>query len=139
MSTTLTPNLMTEDVNASIRFYCSYLGFSLQMGLPFGTEKPVNEISDDVPLQFAMLDREGAMLMFQHRRSLAEECSLFNEMSVEASATYYLQVENLEELMNGLGNDVETVLPERVTFYGMREMWIRDNNGYIVTLAQKQE
>jgi uncharacterized glyoxalase superfamily protein PhnB len=138
MSTTLTPNLMTEDVNASIRFYCSYLGFSLQMGLPLGTENPVNEISDDVPLQFAMLDKEGAMLMFQHHRSLADECSFFAEMPVAASATYYLQVENLEELLTGLGDDVETVMSERVTFYGMREMWIRDNNGYIVTLAQKQ-
>lgn len=138
MSTTLTPNLMTEDVNASVRFYCSYLGFSLQMGLPFGTEKPVNEILDDVPLQFAMLDREGAMLMFQHRLSLADEYILFTEMPVVASATYYLQVDNLEELMSGLGDDVETVMSERLTFYGMREMWIRDNNGYIVTLAQKQ-
>ncbi|MEJ2692972.1 MAG: hypothetical protein P8166_07915 [Candidatus Thiodiazotropha sp.] len=138
MTTTLTPNLMTEDVNASIRFYCSYLGFSFQMGLPFGTETPVNEMSEDVPLQFAMLEREGAMLMFQHRRSLAEECGLFTEMPVAASATCYLEVSNLDELLAGLGGDVETVMPERVTFYGMREMWIRDNNGYIVTLAQKQ-
>ena len=138
MSATLTPNLMTEDVNASVRFYCGYLGFSLQMGLPFDTETPVNEVAADVPLQFAMLDREGAMLMLQHRRSLAEECRLFKEMPVAASVTCYLQVEDLDKLMAGLGGDVETVIPERVTFYGMRELWIRDNNGYIVTLAQKQ-
>jgi uncharacterized glyoxalase superfamily protein PhnB len=139
MTTTLTPNLMTEDVNASIKFYCERLGFSMQMGMPFDTENPVNEFSDNTPLQFAMLDRNGAMLMLQHRRSLSEESSLFADMPIAASATYYLEVESLDELLAGLGEGVETVLPERVTFYGMREMWIRDNNGYIVTLAQKNQ
>jgi uncharacterized glyoxalase superfamily protein PhnB len=137
MTSTFTPNLMTEDVNATITFYCERLGFSMQMGLPFDTEQPVSELSDGTPLQFAMLERHGAMLMLQHRQSLAEECDLFADMPIAASATYYLEVESLDELLAGLGEGVETVLPERVTFYGMREMWIRDNNGYVVTLAQK--
>lgn len=137
MSTTLTPNLMTENVNATITFYCERLGFRMLMGLPFDTEHPINEFSAATPLQFAMLERNGAMLMIQERSSLAGECDLFANMPVSASATYYLEVEDLDRLLAGLGDGVETVLPERVTFYGMREVWIRDNNGYVVTLAQK--
>lgn len=137
MSTTLTPNLMTENANATIKFYCERLGFRMLMGLPFNTEQPVNEFSDDIPLQFAMLGRDGAMLMIQERSSLAGECDLFADMSVAASATYYLEVEDLDGLLAGLGEGVETLLPDHVTFYGMREVWIRDNNGYVVTLAQK--
>lgn len=137
MNSTLTPNLMSENVNATIAFYGERLGFRLLMGLPFNTEKPVNTLSDDLPLQFAMLQRGGAMLMVQARASLADECDLFSDMPVTASATFYLEVDDLDSLLAGMGDDVETVLPERVTFYGRREVWIRDNNGYVLTLAQK--
>jgi uncharacterized glyoxalase superfamily protein PhnB len=137
MTTTFTPNLMTRNVNASVKFYCDRLGFNMMMGLPFETQSPVEQLSDDIPLQFAMLNKEGAMLMLQHQQSLAEECSLFNDLTVAASGTCYLEVENLDETMDGLGEDIDVVLEERITFYGMRELWIRDNNGYIITLAQK--
>lgn len=137
MSTTLTPNLMTESVNESLNFYRDRLGFRLLMGLPFGAETPVNELSEGITLQFAMLDLDGAMLMLQARDSLAGESDHFAHMPVAASATLYLEVENLDALLAKLGDDVETVLPDHVTFYGMREVWIRDNNGYVLTLAEK--
>lgn len=137
MSATLTPNLMTDDVNASVEFYRDRLGFQFQLGLPFDTEIPLNEFSADTPLQFAILNREGAALMLQARTSLAEECVLFADIPVAASTVYYLEVQDLDKLLAGLGDGVETVLQERVTFYGMREVWVRDNNGYVVALAQK--
>ena len=137
MTTTFTPNLMTTNVNASVNFYRDRLGFSLMMGLPFESQQPVEALSDDIPLQFAMLNKDGAMLMIQHQQSLAEECKLFSNLSVAASGTFYLEVNNIDELTVAPGDDIEIVLPERVTFYGMREIWIRDNNGYVITLAQK--
>lgn len=137
MTTTFTPNLMTTNVNASVNFYCDRLGFNFMMGVPFDSETPVAELSDNISLQYAMLSKQGAMIMFQHQQSLAEEYDLFSHMSVAASATFYLEVESLDDLKTGLGDDVEIALPERITFYGMREIWIRDNNGYVITLAQK--
>jgi uncharacterized glyoxalase superfamily protein PhnB len=137
MTTTFTPNLMTQDVNASVKFYSEYLGFQIMMGLPFNTQTPVETLTEDNPLQYAMLNKDGAMIMFQHQQSLAEECEQFTDMPVAASATFYLEVENLDELLAGLGDDIDIALPERVTFYGMRELWIKDNNGYVITLAQK--
>jgi len=131
------PNLMTEDVNATVRFYCDQLGFRMLMGLPFESEQLLEEFSETIPLQFSMLEHDGAMLMVQARDSLAEECGLFADMPIAVSGTYYLEVEDLDKLLAGLGEDIETVLPERITFYGMREVWIRDNNGYVVTLAEK--
>lgn len=137
MTTTFTPNLMTNNVNASVNFYRDRLGFSLMMGLPFESQQPVEVLSDDVPLQFAMLNKDDAMLMIQHQQSLTDECKLFSSMSVAASGTFYLEVDNIDELIAGLGDDIEIALAERITFYGMRELWIRDNNGYVITLAQK--
>jgi len=128
---------MSEDVNASVKFYCERLGFQMLMGLPFDSEQPVHQLSDKTLLQFAMLQRESAMLMFQHRRSLESETPSFGDLPLAASATFYMEVNDLDGLLAGLGNDIVQVLPERVTFYGMREIWIRDNNGYVLTLAEK--
>lgn len=137
MSTSLTPNLMTENVNETIQFYCDRLGFQFQMGLPLSTEKPLREFSPDIPLQFAMINRNGTMLMLQSRASLAEECERFTNMPVAASTTFYLEMDDLDTVLAKLDDDVQIVVPERTTFYGMRELWILDNNGYVITLAKK--
>ena len=137
MSISLTPNMMTENVNETIQFYCERLGFQFQMGMPFDSQEPVSSFSPDTPLQWSMLSCEGAMLMLQERSSIASDCSLFADMPVAASVSFYLEVDDLDSLLAGLGDDVKLVVPERTTFYGMRELWIRDNNGYVVTVAQK--
>ena len=137
MTTTLTPNLMTEDVNASIDFYCNRLGFRFIVGVPTGSEEMVSGDPGKAPLRWAMLQREEASLMFQARDSLAEEAQTFSHMPLGASATFYLEVANLDSLLEHVGEHTEVVVPERVTFYGMREVWIRDNNGYVLTLAEK--
>lgn len=137
MSTTLTPNLMSENVNASIEFYCNRLGFTYLNGMLANSEQCAAEYSAKAPLQWAMLSHSGAMLMLQERSSIAGDYSAFAEMPVAASAAFYLEVEDLDKLLAGLGNEVEIVVPDRTTFYGMREVWIRDNNGYVITLAQK--
>jgi uncharacterized glyoxalase superfamily protein PhnB len=139
MSTSLAPNLMTENVNASIEFYCNRLGFTYLNGMIADSEQCAAEYSAQTPLQWAMLSRSGAMLMLQERTSIAGDYSPFAKMPVAASAAFYLEVGDLDKLLAGLGSDVDIVVPDRTTFYGMREVWIRDNNGYIVTLAQKAQ
>lgn len=139
MSATLTPNLVTDDVNASVAFYRDTLGFQFLAGMPFGEGPPVDRFDDNIRLQWTMLELDGAKLMFQARSSIAREFPPLEEAAVGASATFYLEVEELDRLLARLGEAVETVLPDHVTFYGMREIWIRDNNGYLLTLAQKTQ
>jgi uncharacterized glyoxalase superfamily protein PhnB len=140
MSTTLTPNLMSENVNASVIFYCEKLGFRFLAGMRTegdSLDAMVEEFVGDVPLQWAMLGRDDAKLMFQSRASLTQECEPLSGLPVGASGALYLEVTDLDSLLQALGGEVETVLPDHTTFYGMRELWIRDNNGYILVLAQK--
>jgi len=137
MSTTLTPNLMSENVNQSVTFYRDRLGFRFLAGVLAEQDAMVEAFSADAPLQWAMLSRDSAQLMFQSRSSLAREYLPLNDVPLGASASIYIEVDNLDRLLAGLGEDVEMLLPDHTTFYGMREMWIRDNNGYILTLAQK--
>lgn len=137
MSTTLTPNLMSEDINASVAFYCGHLDFRFVAGVTDERATMVKSFVAGVPLQWAMLGRKGAMLMFQLRSSLEQEYAPMAEVALGASATFYLEVDDLDALLSGLGDGADIVLPDHVTFYGMREVWIRDNNGYILTLAEK--
>ncbi|MGD8909304.1 MAG: hypothetical protein PVI92_08135 [Chromatiales bacterium] len=140
MSTTLTPNLMSEDVNKSVTFYCENLGFNFLVGMEVGGDNldaMVEKFADDVPLQWAMLGRGDDKLMFQSRASLSSECEAMSGLAVAISGALYIEVADLDSLLSALDGKVETVLAEHTTFYGMRELWIRDNNGYILVLAQK--
>lgn len=139
MTATLTPNLMTDDVNASVAFYGENLGFKFQLGVPFDSETPVDESLAGTPLQWAMMDLDGAKLMFQARASLAQEYPPMQEVEISPGGTLYLEVEALDPLLRRLHDRVEIVLPDHVTFYGMREAWIRDNNGYLLALAEKTQ
>jgi uncharacterized glyoxalase superfamily protein PhnB len=138
MSTTLTPNLMSDNVNESVVFYRDRLGFHFFAGVLAEGQSMADAFSADIPLQWAVLGRDDARVMFQLRSSLAREYAPAGDLALGASATLYLETENLDALIAGLGESVEIVLPDHTTFYGMREMWIRDNNGYILTLAEKQ-
>ncbi len=137
MSSTMIPNLMTENVNASVEFYCSRLGFTFLNGMLASSEQATNEYSTVTKLQWAMLNHDGAMLMLQERSSIAGDYPPFAEMPVAASVAFYLEVADLDNLLAGLSDEVKIIVPERTTFYGMREVRILDNNGYVVTLAQK--
>jgi len=46
-----------------------------------------------------------------------------------------LEVENLDETI-GARKGIEVVMPVRTTFYGAREMGVKDPAGHFVTFAQ---
>lgn len=50
-------------------------------------------------------------------------------------AFLYVEVENLDETMGGQ-KGVEVVMPVRTTFYGAREIGVKDPAGHFVTFAQ---
>ena len=48
----------------------------------------------------------------------------------------YIEVENFDDLLRRV-NGVDVVLPERTTFYGMREIHVRDLGWNIICFAAK--
>jgi uncharacterized glyoxalase superfamily protein PhnB len=139
MPTSLKPNLMTEDVNRSVEFYRDLLGFRFAAAVAVESREIVTDYQADLPLQWAMVQRGDAEIMFQSRASLAQDAPYFAEQPLGASLVLYLEVEGLDELFAAVKDRVEIVLDLRTTFYGMREAWIRDCNGYVLTLAEAAE
>jgi uncharacterized glyoxalase superfamily protein PhnB len=121
----LTPNLMVEDVNATIDFYRDVLGFAVAATVP-----------DSGPLDWAMVQRDDVALMFQARRSLTEEYPPLAGLPIGGALTLYTEVAGVQDLHDALKGRVEIVLDLHDTFYGTREFAFKDRNGYILTFSE---
>ena len=125
----LTPNLMVEDVAQTLTFYKDVLGFEVVMTLP-----------EAEPFDFAIVTRDGVELMFQSRESLSENVPALTGSPIGASQTFYIEVTGINELYERLRDKVEIVVDLHTTFYGTKEVYFRDVNGYILSFSEaKQE
>jgi uncharacterized glyoxalase superfamily protein PhnB len=121
----LTPNLMVEDVQQTLSFYRDVLGFKVLMTLP-----------DQPPFDFAIIQRDQVELMFQSRASLSENVPALTGHPIGASQTFYIEVEGLTNLYKNLRDQVDIVVDLHTTFYGTREFYFRDVNGYILSFTE---
>lgn len=124
----LVPNLMVEDVGATLDFYRDLLGFETLMTLP-----------DQPPYTFAMARRGDAELMFQSRDSLSENVPALRGAPIGASQTFYIEVSGIDQLYEQLSGKIEIVVDMHSTFYGTREFYFRDYNGYILSFSEAMQ
>jgi uncharacterized glyoxalase superfamily protein PhnB len=121
----LTPNLMVEDVEQTLTFYRETLGFQALTTLP---EAP--------PFDFAIVGRDDVQLMFQSRPSLSENVPALAGATIGASQTFFIEVTGIQQLYEQLRQRVEIVVDLHDTFYGTREFYFRDLNGYVLSFAE---
>jgi len=131
----LTTNMMVEDVNRTVDFYSNVLGFQFVMGVPEDSQEIVTAMQKDQALGFAIVKCENVEMMFQAKKSLALEIPEFSGMKIGGSLTFYIEVENVKGLYEELRDKVTIIKDMQATFYGKREFYIRDFNGYVLTLA----
>lgn len=120
----LTPILMVESVEASLAFWATRMRFD-----------KVAEVPHEGGIGFAILTREGTELMLQSFASAQGDTGSFGPRRGESSALY-LEVGDLEEVTRRLqGYPIE--LAERTTFYGMREIGVKEPGGHWVLFAAR--
>lgn len=125
----LTPNIMVEDVNETIKYYEEFLGFKKVMSVPV-----------EGKFDWAMITRDGVNLMLQQRASIVGEYPKFKDQSVGGSLIFYISVKNIEgfyEELLKLAVIIYTKLHK--TFYGRKEFAIVDCNGYLLTFAEDSQ
>ena len=123
----LTPNIMVDDIDQTIAFYMESLGFSLAMRQP-----------PEGAMDWAMLQRDEVVLMFQTRPSLSGELPLFEKRGLGGGLTFYVRMEGVRELFGQLGPEVRIVKGLNTTFYGATEFVVEDPNGCVLTFAEFQ-
>ena len=123
----LTPNLMTDNMDATLDFYLGLLGFEVVMQVP---ERP--------PYDWIMMTRDKVMLMFQSRKSVQEDLNLLGDKNIGGSMAFFTEVEGIDEWFELLKDKVEICLEMRTTFYGMTEFGFYDVNGYLIIFAERK-
>lgn len=132
----LNPNLMVKDVKETVEFYKNILGFELVMAVPETQDEILNEIPEDKKVVYALVKNGNVEIMFQAEKSLKEDVSLLKNSNIGASCTFYIELENVEDFYKNIKDKVDVVKELFTTWYGMKEFYIRDNNGYILTFAK---
>jgi len=135
----LNPNLMVKNVKETVKFYEENLGFKLIIAVPETQDGVLDEISKDKKIVYALVKNDYVEIMFQSEDSFKEDVPVLKESVIGASCTFYIEIENLEDFYKSIKNKVEVVKNLFTTWYGMKEFYIRDNNGYILTFAESKQ
>ncbi|PLX66083.1 MAG: glyoxalase [Denitrovibrio sp.] len=130
-------NLMVDNVKASVDFYSRFFGFQMMMAVPAGTEDVVNVMSEDGEYAFAAVRNGEIELMFQSVESLKDEFPDVSYGQPDSRIILYMQVTGLEEFFETIKNEMEIVKGLHEAFYGMKEFYVRDMNGYLLGFAEK--
>ena len=122
--TTITPVWLVEEIEPSLSFWIDRLGFDKAAEVPHGDR-----------LGFVILARHGAQLMLQTRASVEEDLPGVARPASGDGAGLFVVVPDLDAVIEAL-RGIETLVGPRETFYGMREIVVRDPAGILVTFAQ---
>ena len=135
----LTPNFSVRDVRETVKFYQDLLGFKFEMAVPDGSTIIDNEISEKGEYAYAMMSKDEVYVMFLKTDSFVKDISVLNNFPQGASVLFYIDVEGIDEVYTKLKENVEIAKALETTWYGMREFYIKDCNGYIIGFAERKQ
>ncbi len=122
----LTPVLPVERIEPCLPFW-ERLGFARLDEVPHGEE-----------LGFVILGKGEVQVMYQSRASLREDLPGLAEGDFRSAVILYVKVSELDPLLPVLEQG-EVVVPLRTTFYGAREIFVREPGGSVVAFTQHPE
>ena len=120
----LTPVLFAETIEACVKFWVERLGFEKTMDVPDGDR-----------LAFAILKKGTVELMYQTFASAEKDVGAVAPWVRKGPTFLYVEVESLEKTIAAVSG-AEVVIPARTTFYGAREIGVKDPAGHLLTFAE---
>jgi len=119
----LTPVLFVERIEPILPFW-TQLGFVKTV-----------EVPEDNRLGFVILQQGTVEVMYQTYASVDKDMPAIAEDVRKGPTFLYIEVENLDVLKPSL-KSADVYMQERSTFYGAREIGVRDPAGHFLTFAQ---
>ncbi len=120
----LTPVLFVDKIEPVLPFWTEHLGFVKTVEVPDGDR-----------LAFVILQQGTVEVMYQTYASVDKDLPAILPDVRKGPTFLYIEVENLDALKPAL-KSATVYLPERTTFYGAREIGVRDPAGHFLTFAQ---
>jgi uncharacterized glyoxalase superfamily protein PhnB len=118
----ITALIYAPAIEPSLKFWVDQLGFTKTVEVPDGDK-----------LGFVILVKGDAELMIQSTASIEKDNSEMAKFARPA-ACLYIEVSDFDDLLKRLGS-APVVVPVRTTFYGMKEIGVREPGGNIVLFA----
>lgn len=118
----LTPNLIVDRIEDVLPFYAAV-----------GFEK-VMDLEHEGALGFVILHHGAVELMLQSRASVAADVAPLADGAHRTML--YIELDDLAPIRKALGS-TPLVVPERTTFYGAREIIVRDPAGNAIAFASR--
>jgi uncharacterized glyoxalase superfamily protein PhnB len=123
----ITPVLYVDKIEDCLPFWMDRLGF----------EKTV-EVPEQNRLGFVILVKEEEEIMLQTWHSLEKDAPDILPKERTTGAVLFVEVEDFDSVLMRI-KDCKIILPERKTFYGMREIGVREPGGHTIVFAARTE
>jgi uncharacterized glyoxalase superfamily protein PhnB len=121
----ITPILFVDAIEPSLDFWVGRLGFEKTVEVPEGNK-----------LGFVILKKGDSEIMLQTRESIRKDVTGGAEAILSLTSCLFIEVDNFEDAVKRV-KGAEVIVPQRDTFYGMREIFVREPEGQIVGLAAR--
>jgi uncharacterized glyoxalase superfamily protein PhnB len=120
----LAPVLFVEKIEPVLPFWTEKLGFTKTVEAP-----------EDDRLAFVILKNGDIEVMYQTYASVEKDFPAILPDARKGPTFLYIEVDNLDALKPAL-KSANVYMPERTTFYGSREIGVRDAAGHFITFAE---
>lgn len=124
--TSVTPNLIVRDIDASTAFYRDVLGFAVKQTVP-----------DAAPFVFVWLERDGVPVFLNAPAAVEKDLPGAASRQPGGTATLFFVITGVDDLHALVAPKVPVVMSLRTQFYGMREFAVEDPDGHLLTFAER--
>jgi uncharacterized glyoxalase superfamily protein PhnB len=119
----LTAVLFVEKIEMVLPFWIQHLGFIKTVEVPDGDR-----------LAFVILQQGNAEVMYQTYASAERDLPAIAAETRKGPSFLYVEVDEFAPVKAAIAG-MEIYMPERTTFYGSREIGVKDPAGHCITFA----
>ena len=138
----IVPNLMVSDMGRAAGFWRDGMGFAVKMSVDAARETLFDDQARPETALFVLLERDGDQLMLQTADSLAEDAPGFERgLPDRPGGALYLRGADPDAqaaILREAGYAPAILKAPETTWYGMRELWLRDPDGHVACLARPE-
>jgi uncharacterized glyoxalase superfamily protein PhnB len=120
----ITPVLCVKEIEPCVAFWVERMAFTTTAEVPDGDR-----------LGFVILERDGLEIMYQSFASAEKDAPAAAREINGGRAFLYIEVDDLQSVMDAM-KGANVVLPLRTTFYGAKEIGVKDPAGHVIVFAE---
>lgn len=126
---------MVIDVAEALHFYRDVIGGEIAFVVDADQQTTMDGTIPD-NAAFASVRVGDNELMLQERLSLVADAPMVTADSQPGGTfTLYFRVDDVDAIVSRLPEGTEVLKPLQKTWYGMKEVWVRDPAGYVITIG----